>query len=438
MSNKTLVASLIAASLCVSTYAHAQPTEITFWHAMSNTLGDWVNDLTKEFNEKNPKCHLTSTFKGTYDQTMTTGIAAQRANKGPNILQVYEVGTATMMHSNGAIIPVAKLMESAGYKFDPHSYIPAVYAYYSKSDGSMVSFPFNSSTTVMYVNLDLFKKAGLPTDKDQLPKTWAQVVAATKALKKAGVACPITSSWVSWTQLESFSLWHNHTYASKKNGFGGLDARLNLTDPIFQRHMGNLEKMAKEGLFVYKGRGSSAGPAFYSGECAVIFGSSGLLSNIRRNAKFEYATLPLPYYADVPNAPQNTAIGGASLWALAGKSKAENACVADFFNFLSDPKVQASNHMRTGYLPITKKAYELTRESGYYEKNPGAAVPVNQMMKTTDKTRGIRLGNLPAIRLISDEELEKVWSGQQSAKQALENIKRRGDEQLERFERMNK
>lgn len=202
--------------------------------------------------------------------------------------------------------------------------------------------------------------------------------------------------------------------------------------------MGNLEKMAKEGLFVYKGRGSSAGPAFYSGECAVIFGSSGLLSNIRRNAKFEYATLPLPYYADVPNAPQNTAIGGASLWALAGKSKAENACVADFFNFLSDPKVQASNHMRTGYLPITKKAYELTRESGYYEKNPGAAVPVNQMMKTTDKTRGIRLGNLPAIRLISDEELEKVWSGQQSAKQALENIKRRGDEQLERFERMNK
>lgn len=352
MSKPLALAGIAVATLLAATSAQAAPTEITLWHAMSNTLGDWVADLTKEFNEKTPQCHLTSTYKGTYDQTMSSGIAAQRAHRGPNILQVFEVGTATMMHSKGAVVPVGSLMKEAGYTFDPHAYIPAVYGYYSTEDGSMMSFPFNSSTTVMYLNLDLFKKAGLPTESDKLPKTWEQVINATKALKKAGVSCPMTTSWMGWTQLESFSTWHNQSFATKNNGFGGIDARLTVNDPLFVRHMTDLEKMAKEGLFVYKGRGNLADASFYAGDCAITMGSSGALSNIRRNAKFEFCTVPMPYYADVPNAPQNTAIGGASLWAMSGKSKAENACVAAFFNFLSDPKVQSSNHMRLSLIHI--------------------------------------------------------------------------------------
>ncbi len=437
MSKHHTLAGLTAAILMAATAgAQAAPTEITLWHAMSNTLGDWVADLTKEFNEKNPQCHLTSTYKGTYDQTMSTGISAQRAHRGPNILQVFEVGTATMMNSGGAIVPVGDLMSKAGYKFDPQAYIPAVYGYYSLSDGRMVSFPFNSSTTVMYINKDLFAKAGLPTDDDKLPKTWDEIKSAAAAMKKAGVACPMTTSWIGWTQMESFALWHNHEYASENNGFAGTKARLKVTDPLFVRHMEDLEAMNKEGLFVYKGRGNLADAAFYAGECGITMGSSGARSNISRNAKFAWSERPLPYYGDVKDAPQNTAIGGASLWAMSGKNDKENACVADFFNFLSDPKVQAANHKRTGYLPVTKAAYELVKGEGYYEQNPGADVPVKQMMKSTDKSRGIRLGFMPNIRTIVDEELEKVWSGQTSAKKALEKIKERGDVQLERFERV--
>lgn len=438
MSKQLMVAGALAAAMLTSGAAQAAPTEITLWHAMSNTLGDWVADLTREFNEKVPQCHLTSSYKGTYDATMTSGIAAHRAHRSPNILQVFEVGTATMMHSKGAVVPVGDLMAKAGYKFDPKAYIPAVYGYYSTNDGRMMSFPFNSSTTVMYLNLTKFKEAGLPTDPDKLPKTWADIEKAARALKKAGMACPMTSSWLGWTQLESFSTWHNVEYASHNNGFGGTAARLKINSPLHQRHIANLAKMAKEGLFVYKGRGNLADASFYSGECAINMGSSGSLGNVRRNAKFEYATHEMPYYEGVPNAPQNTAIGGASLWAMAGKSEAQNRCVAEFFNFLSDPKVQASNHMRTGYLPITQKAFELTKQSGYYDKNPGADVAVKQMLKTTDKSRGLRLGYLPNIRTIVDEELEKVWTGQNTAKQALDTIVKRGNAQLARFERVTK
>ena len=321
---------------------------------------------------------------------------------------------------------------------NPKDYIPAVYGYYSTADGRMLSYPFNSSTTVLYLNLTKFKNAGLPTEPDKLPRTWPEIEKAAKALKAAGETCPMTTSWMGWTQLESFSTWHNVEYATLNNGFGGTGARLMVNSPLHQRHLENLARMAKEGTFVYKGRGNLADATFYSGECAINMGSSGSLGNIRRNAKFEYMTMPMPYYEGVPDAPQNTAIGGASLWAMAGKSDEQNRCVAEFFHYLSDPQVQANNHMRTGYLPVTQKAFEIAKASGYYEKNPGADVAVKQMLKTTDKSRGIRLGYLPNIRTIVDEEFEKIWSGKATAKEALDAVVRRGNEQLVRFERVTK
>mgnify|MGYP002606998449 FL=1 len=436
MSKQIAAAALSAAVLLAAGAASAAPTEITLWHAMANILGDWVQDVTDNFNKSQQNCRLTSSYKGSYDQTMMAGIAAHRAGRSPNVLQVFEVGTATMMYSKGAIVPVGDIMEKAGYKFDPKSYIPAVFGYYSTADGRMLSYPFNSSTTVLYVNLDKFAKAGLPTETDKLPKTWPEIEKAAQALKAAGEKCPMTVSWMGWTQLESFSTWHNIEFATLNNGFGGPQARLAINTPLHQRHIENLARMAKEGTFVYKGRGNLPDATFYSGECAINMGSSGSLANIRRNADFKFMTLPMPYYPDVPDAPMNTAIGGASLWAMAGKSEAENKCVADFFNFLSDPKIQAENHMRTGYLPVTMKAFEIAKESGYYEKNPGADVAVKQMLKTTDKSRGIRLGYLPNIRTIVDEEFEKVWSGQQDAKAAIDAVMRRGNEQLTRFERI--
>ncbi|BBF22708.1 sn-glycerol-3-phosphate ABC transporter substrate-binding protein UgpB [Sutterella megalosphaeroides] len=434
MSKTFVAAGLMSAALLAGGVQAA--TDISMWHAMTGSLGDWVQDLANDFNKSQQNCRLTPTYKGSYDQTMTSGIAAHRAGRSPNILQVFEVGTATMMFSKGAVVPVGDLMAKAGYEFHADEYIPAVYGYYSTPDGRMMSYPFNSSTTVMYVNLTKFKKAGLPTETDKLPKTWDDVKAAAKALKDAGEACPMTTSWMGWTQLETFSTWHNVEFASLNNGFGGPAARLKIDSPLHRRHIENLAEMAKNGLFVYKGRGNQADAAFYTGECGISMGSSATLANIRRNADFEFMTLPMPYYPDVEGAPQNTALGGASLWAMAGKSEAENKCVADFFHYLSDPQVQANNHMRTGYLPVTLKAFEIAKASGYYEKNPGADVPVKQMLKTTEKSRGIRLGYLPNIRTIVDEEFEKIWTGGQSAADALAAVVRRGNEQLARFERV--
>jgi sn-glycerol 3-phosphate transport system substrate-binding protein len=431
---RVFVASALAASLASPALAQ---TEVQFWHSMSGQLGEWIGGLAKGFNDSQKDYKVVPVFKGTYPESFAAAVAAFRAGNAPHILQLFEVGTASMMASKGVIVPVNDVMKQAGLKFDPSVYVPAVAGYYTAPNGQMLSLPFNSSTTVLHYNMDAFRAAGL--NPNQPPKTWPELVSAAAKLKASGHKCPFTTAWQSWTQLESFSAWHNVEFATQRNGFNGLNARLNITSPLHVRHIENLANMAQQGLFVYKGRNNSADATFQSGECAMYTGSSAAYGGIKRNLKAQAGISTLPYYPDVPGAPQNTVIGGASLWAIAGKKPDEYKAIAAFYKYLSDPQVQAKSHQDTGYIPITTASFEITEKSGFYKQNPGTDVAVTQMIrKTTDKSRGIRLGNFVQIRTILDEELEQVWSGKKSAKQGLEDAKKRGDAELEKFEKANK
>ena len=420
----------------VATTAHAV-VEIQWWHAQTGGNNERINALAKRFNESQSEYKVNAVYKGSYPEAMAAAIAAFRAGNAPHILQVFEVGTATMMAAKGAVKPVYEVMSEAGEKFDPKAYVPAVAGYYTNSKGQMLSLPFNSSTTVFWYNKDAFAKAGL--DPERAPKTWPEVVAAMAKLKASGHACPFTTGWQTWTQLESFSAWHNVPFLTKENGFGGSDAKLVFNGPVQVKHIENMQDWIKKGYFIYGGRKNEPEAKFYSGECAMMTTSSAAYATIKQQAKFKFAESTLPYYADVKGAPQNTIIGGASLWVMAGKKKEEYKGVAKFMTFLSQPDVQAEFSQLTGYLPITMAAYELTKKSGFYEKNPGTDVAVQQMIvKTTSNSRGVRAGNFPLIRDIMDEELEAVWAGKKTAKQALDDAVKRGNDVIDRFNRANR
>ncbi len=434
MKLKPILFAALTAAAALPAYAQV---EIQWWHSMSGQLGEWVNGLAKDFNSKQTAYKVTPVFKGTYPESFAAAIAAYRAGNAPHVLQVFEVGTASMMASKGAIKPVTEIMQSGGAKFDASVYVPAVSGYYTAPNGQMLSLPFNSSTTVLHYNKDAFKAAGL--DPNSPPTTWPSLVLAAAKLKASGHKCPFTTSWQSWTQLESFSAWHNVEFATQRNGFNGLNTRLAITTPLHERHIENLANMSQQGLFVYKGRNNSADATFVSGECAMTTGSSALYGAVKRQSKFQGGIGALPYYPDVQGAPQNTVIGGASLWVMNGKKAEEYKGVAEFFKYLSNADVQAKSHQETGYLPITTAAFGITEKSGFYKQNPGTDVSVTQMIrKTTDKSRGIRLGNFVQIRTIIDEELEQVWAGKKTAKQGLADAKKRGDVELEKFEKANK
>ena len=436
--NKRLVSIVVALALAGATTAAQAVTEIQWWHSMTGKLNDKVGEIAEKFNASQKDYKVTAIYKGQYDESMTAAIAAYRAGNAPQIVQVFEVGTATMMAAKGAVKPVYQLMNEAHEKFDPKGFLGAVYGYYSDTNGNLISMPFNSSTQVLYINDDAFKKAGL--DPANPPKTWPEVGAAAEKLKGSGAACGFTTGWQSWVQLESFSAWHNVPFGTLQNGFGGLNTRLEFNGPVQVKHIQNLADWAKKGWFTYKGRKDEPLAAFTSGECAMITTSSGSYANIKANAKFPWRVATLPYYPDVKGAPQNTIIGGATLWVLNQKDPAVYKGIAKFFTFLSSPEVQADWHQSTGYVPITLAAYDLTKKQGFYEKNPGTDIAIKELgnKPPTANSKGVRFGNFVQIRNIIDEELEAVWSGQKNAKQALDEAVKRGNEQLERFQKANK
>jgi sn-glycerol 3-phosphate transport system substrate-binding protein len=342
------------------------------------------------------------------------------------------------MSAKGAIVPVAKVMADAKEPFDPKSYLPTVTGYYSDSKGNMLSYPFNSSTVVFYLNKDAFKKAGL--DGEKAPRTWKEFVAAAEKLKASGQECVYTTGWPAWMHIENFSAWHNVPIGTKQNGMAGTDTEFTINSPLHVRHVAMLGDMAKKGLFTYSGRRNEAEARFASGECAMMTSSTGAQGTIGRTAKFAWSVNFIPYHDDVKGAPQNSVIGGASLWVMAKKPAADYKGVAKFFSFLSQPDIQMFWHTSTGYVPITLAAYEMTKKSGFYDKNPGHELAVRQLTNKppTENSKGLRFGNYVQGREVIEEEMEAVFAGKKDAKSAMNDAVRRGNDILRKFEAANK
>ncbi|OPF95654.1 sn-glycerol-3-phosphate-binding periplasmic protein UgpB [Rhodopseudomonas palustris] len=410
-------------------------TEIAWWHAMSGELGRQLEKLAADFNASQSDYRVVPTYKGNYTQTVTAAIFAFRSSSQPAIVQVNEIATATMMAAKGAVYPVYELMRDESEVFSPADYLPAVTGYYTDLSGNMLSFPFNASTPILYYNKTLFRRAGL--DPEVPPTTWPEVGTMAKRLIDAGAACGFTTSWPSWVHIENFSAYHNLPLATQSNGLGGLDAELVFNNPAVVRHIAQLADWQKTKTFDYGGRATAAEPRFQQGDCGIFIGSSATRADILANAKFDVGYGRLPYWPDIAGAPQNTIIGGATLWVLRGHSAGEYKGAAKFFAYLSKPEVQAAWHQHTGYLPITKAAYDLTRAQGFYDRNPGTAISIEQitLKPPTENSRGLRLGSFVLVRAAIEDEIEHAVRGDKPAKEAMDAAVERGNKLLRQFER---
>ena len=227
-------------------------TELQWWHAMTGGNNDVINRLADEFNTSQTEYKVVPTFKGSYADTMNAGIAAFRAGNAPHILQVFEVGTATMMAAKGAVKPVYTLMKEAGEPFDPKAYLPAITGYYSTVKGEMLSFPFNSSSMVMWINKDALAKAGV---EQASLATWPGVFEAAKKLRAtSNPTCGFSTAWITWNLFEQFSAWHNVPIGTDANGLDGFGTKLVFNTPLHEKLLTSLVELQKDKTFDYSGR----------------------------------------------------------------------------------------------------------------------------------------------------------------------------------------
>ncbi|MDJ1016370.1 MAG: sn-glycerol-3-phosphate ABC transporter substrate-binding protein UgpB [Paracoccaceae bacterium] len=421
-----------AASMALTAGTAFAQTEISWWHAMGGTNGERVDKIAADFNATQSDYVVVPTYKGNYTETMTAAVAAFRAGEQPHIVQVFEVGTATMMAAEGAIYPIEKLMADAGEPFDGNDYLPAVVSYYQTPEGELLSMPFNSSTPVLWYNADALASAGV-----EVPTTWEEMKVAAQALVDDGMACGFSFGWQSWVMIENFSAWHDLQIGTQENGFTGFDTELTFNNDAVAARLQEIADMQDGKLFVYGGRRGDSLPMFTNGECGMWLNSSAYYGSMVSQAEFEFGQAQLPVDLSVADAPQNSIIGGATLWALQGHEADEYKGLAKFMTYLSSPEVQAWWHQETGYVPITTAAADLSAEQGFYESNPGTDTAIEQLSLNTPtaNSRGLRFGNFVQIRDVINEEMEALWAGNATAQEALDKAVERGNELLRRFER---
>ena len=292
----------------------------------------------------------------------------------------------------------------------------------------MLALPFSNATPVLYVNRDLFAKAGL--DPDQPPKTWPEMQIVLLALQKASLDCPYATASPSWIHLENLSAWHNEA----DNGLSAGQPELIFNNRLLVRHVSLLSAWARSELFVHTGHPGDAVGHFARGECALLTASSAEYVHLSAAGSFRLGVAPLPYYDDYPNAPFNTLLGGSALWVLAGRSPRDYRGVAHFIQFLATPAVAAEWRAATGFLPASRTAYLADKRTGYYDQQPQQEATIAQVRgsRLAKYARGVRLRHFAEIRAIVDEELVAAWSAGKAPQDALDGAVTRGNAVLRR------
>lgn len=412
-----------------------QPVKITLWHAMGGARYDAITkDIAAGFNKANPSYTVEPLFTGSYAETVTKAIAAIRAGNPPHIVQVFEVGTQTMLDS-GAIIPVTEMVKPGEIAFD--DYIAPILNYY-KVGGKLYSMPFNSSTAIVYYNKEVFQKAGL--DPSKPPATFKDVEEMGRKIVASGAArAAITFGWPSWMLEQSHAL-ANRLYADHDNGRNGRATRVLFNEAFGVEVLTRWKRWADEKLLAYGGREYAPNKAFLSGEVAMLMQSTSQVTTIEKAAKFPVGTGFLPRLEGQPAG--KSVIGGASFWVLKGKGRTpqEIDAIVKFFKFVAEPQETAKWHEETGYFPATRPAVALLTTRGWFAKHPNHETAFKQIQEGPDSpaTRGVLLGNFVQIRNITDTAIEKALSGKLSPKAALDEAAGEANKLLDEYNRINK
>ncbi|WP_176082561.1 extracellular solute-binding protein [Martelella sp. HB161492] len=426
---KKFALAAFAVGLSASTTLAA--TDITWWHGMGGKNQEIINQISEKFNASQDACQLTPISKGTYEEALAAGIAAFRSGEQPNILQVFDAGAATIINAKGAAVPAEDLIKNAGYDFNREDFIEGVRYFYADSTGKFVGMPFNSSAPIMYINTEAMEKAGIT----EPPKTWEEFEAMAPKLKAAGYT-PLVQSQLTWEMTENFFSRNNIQFASNNNGYDSIDGtEIMVTNPEHVMMYKKLKEWYDEGYFGYYGAGwSDNQKPFEEGKVAFWVGSSGSFGGLQTSAQMPFSATFLPYWGSIEGAGTHSFIGGAALFALSGKSDAENKCTAAFFEFLTSPEIQYFWHKSTGYVPITKAAYELAKTDGWYKEHPVAEVGIQQLsLPDGEWARGYRMGFYPQIREIMEREYNRIFAGETTVEDAMQTIQDEGNALLARF-----
>lgn len=409
--------------LCVASLASAAPVKVTLWHSMGGDIGKAMESLISKYNAEQSEVLVEPVFRGTYPEVLNAAVASARAGTAPTCVQIYEVGSRAAIDS-GVFVPLEDLLQPGEVDWD--DYVDAVINYY-RVGGRQWSMPFNSSSAILYINADLFRKAGL--DPADPPSTFGEILEASKQIV-ASKAAPYGITWPLHTWfVEQWMAEQGAPLVNNDNGRTDRPTTIYTESPEMRHVFDWWKELYDEKLWINPGveDWDQANALFMGQQVAMEITSTSdvtFLTNAGRDAGFEVICAKLPVPDDVPRV--GVVPGGASIWLVGNKPQAELEAAKKFLIWMSKPEQQVVWHQSTGYFPVRKSAIDLLDDEGWFRKNPNFRVALDQVLETKASigTQGALIGRFQEVRTILEEAFEKVMGGA-SVEAALRDAKTR-------------
>ena len=412
-----------------------EATEVTFWHSMGGKGGEAINSLVEEFNSSQDEIKVVAEYQGAYDDAINKLKSSALGNSGPDIMQLYEIGTKWMIDS-GYAIPMQELIDEDD--FDISSLEENIASYYT-IDGTLYSMPFNTSTPILYYNKTAFEEVGL--DPETAPTNFDEILEYSNKLavvngnkvERYGYAMQIYG-WF----FEQFLIKQQLDYANKGNGREGA-----ATSVVFDSNNGaaniinGWKTLVDSGVVANFGRDSEATTdAFASGKVAMTIASTASLTDIKGkiNDSFELGTAYLPAVSATDKG--GVSIGGASLWVMDKGDDDKSKAAFEFIKFMISAESQAKWAKATGYFPVTKDAYELEEMTDNLKNNPEFQTAIDQLREENNDS-GAVLGVFPEARASIEENIEKVLNNESTTDEAVKNIANTINSALDKYNKAN-
>ncbi|AJA46648.1 sn-glycerol-3-phosphate-binding periplasmic protein UgpB [Clostridium pasteurianum DSM 525 = ATCC 6013] len=424
-----LTASLLLGSIftgCSGSNSRAKasdgkPVEITFWHSMSGKNGEAITKMVNDFNSSHKDIKVKAQFQGKYDEAINKLKSAQKVKQGPDVMQLYDIGTRFMIDS-GWVVPVQNFIDEE--KYDVSDLEPNIASYYTVNK-KLYSMPFNSSTPIMYYNKDAFKAAGL--DPEKPPKTFAELEQAAAKLTKKDASGNTTQYGYSMAVygwfFEQFITKQGENYANNDNGRSAAPTAVE-----FDKNGTGLKVLNEWKKLVASGNAGNFGRdtdntknAFIAGKTAMYVDSTAVLASTLSGVgnKFEVGTAYFPSFDGVKDG--GVSIGGASLWAIDSKDKDRQKATWEFMKFMASSKEQAYWSSQTGYFSVTTKAYDEQVMKDNLAKKPQFQTAIDQLHASPATANGALMSVFPEARKTIESNIEEMLQNKKSPEDTLKS-----------------
>ena len=391
-------------------------TDVPVWHSLKGHNAEAFQDLIKSYNRSQSDIKVVARAFDTpeaLDQALT---AAAKSKDLPALAQIGDSYTLYDIAQRSYVQPFHALQKSAAFK-NAHWFVSSDNAFIHDEKGQLMAFPYMLEVPVMYYNQDAFKKAGLTPAVPQ--RTWMDLQGQLVTMANRGSRkCPLTSNLPVSINLENLAAVNNQFYASADNGLKAKGLPSFSFDSTYVRHLSLMITWVRSEIMVRPDAGMRSISRFGDGECAVMMSSSGHIGEFLDQSRLNFAVSGLPYYPEVTRTPGNPFISGAGLWVMKTSKSVTDATTA-FLGWLAQPEQAARWYQQTGYLPLTKEAFDATPNSYYARLGQWRDLVAVYNSKSAVTAQGFRIHNYPAIRARFQQILDSALDGKQPAVTAL-------------------